>query len=139
MPATRVNSSPDSDLRCPFSRRPHPTPPPRTHRNVAPTSSDPPFSLCTPAACLLSLAVAAGEMKSPDMPPVETGSAGGSAIEHGGMGGGGGEGVEMTPTGYEPPLELPDGCHHISLEKFLEVTKWFGFLRLRQTVQYLGG
>lgn len=35
--------------------------------------------------------------------------------------GGGGEGVEMTPTGYEPPLELPDGCHHISLEKFLEV------------------
>lgn len=35
--------------------------------------------------------------------------------------GGGGEGVEMTPTEYEPPLELPDGCHHISLEKFLEV------------------
>eukprot|EP00752_Nemacystus_decipiens_P002063 g1974.t1 len=70
-------------------------------------------------------------VQSPDMPPVETGSAGGSAIGHGGMGGGGGEGVEMTPTDYEPPLELPDGCHHISLEKFLEVMTGPG-LRVRK-------
>eukprot|EP00903_Cladosiphon_okamuranus_P011675 g10981.t1 len=70
------------------------------------------------------------DQRSPDLPPVEAASAGGSAIGQGGMVGGG-EGVEITPRGYEPPLELPDGCHHISLEKFLEVMTGPG-LRVRK-------
>lgn len=41
-------------------------------------------------------------------------------VEHDGDGGGG-DGVALTPAGYDEPLELPDGCHHISLSRFLEV------------------
>lgn len=53
------------------------------------------------------------------MPPVQTGvGSGGDALDHRG---GGGAGVALTPAGYDEPLELPDGCHHISLAKFLEV------------------
>ena len=35
--------------------------------------------------------------------------------------GGDSGGVALTPKGYDEPLELPGGCHHISLSKFLEV------------------
>lgn len=58
------------------------------------------------------------------MPPVDTSThGGGSAIDHNDMGGGSEGRVDLTPKDYEPPLELPDGCHHISLEKFLEVNE----------------
>ncbi|CBN79087.1 hypothetical protein Esi_0176_0038 [Ectocarpus siliculosus] len=64
-----------------------------------------------------------------DMPPVRTdGGSGGDALDH--MGGGG-AGVALTPAGYDEPLELPDGCHHISLAKFLEVMTGPG-LRVRK-------
>ncbi|CAM9534509.1 unnamed protein product, partial [Ectocarpus sp. 4 AP-2014] len=64
-----------------------------------------------------------------DMPPVKTDSgSGGDALDH--MGGGG-AGVALTPAGYDEPLELPDGCHHISLAKFLEVMTGPG-LRVRK-------
>lgn len=61
------------------------------------------------------------QQSSPDMPPVDAdgGGTGGAAVGDGMSGGG--EGVTLTPTGYDEPLELPDGCHHISLTKFLEV------------------
>ncbi|CAM9180802.1 unnamed protein product, partial [Ectocarpus sp. 8 AP-2014] len=66
---------------------------------------------------------------SQDMPPVKTdGGSGGDALDH--MGGGG-AGVALTPAGYDEPLELPDGCHHISLAKFLEVMTGPG-LRVRK-------
>lgn len=34
---------------------------------------------------------------------------------------GGDHEISLTPKGYEDPLELPDGNHHISFSKFLEV------------------
>ncbi|CAM9753842.1 unnamed protein product [Pylaiella littoralis] len=66
-----------------------------------------------------------------DMPPVDTtgGGTGGPAIRYGE--GGGGQEVTLTPPGYDEPLELPDGCHHISLTKFLEVMTGPG-LRVRK-------
>lgn len=46
--------------------------------------------------------------------PVKAGSGGTALDDDSGR-------IALTPTEYEEPLELPDGCHHISLSKFLEV------------------
>lgn len=43
-------------------------------------------------------------------------------------------GVALTPTGDDEPLELPDGCQHISLSHFLEASFSSIVLRSKPTI-----